>query len=315
MFLDMSSTIELEVETSGLRVDQYLSGRGIIASRSYAQKLIREGHILINERTAKASFRLSKGDRIRLPVPSAIEEGPIEEAIPLKVVFEDENMIVIDKPAGMVAHPAAGHATGTLVNALLSHCPDLADTGNPLRPGIVHRLDKDTSGLMMVAKNQEAYLYLRKQFEEGKVAKTYLALIEGNVDPEHGAIEASIGRDPRNRKRMAVVKDGRAAMTEYRVVQHFRGYTLVEAMPRTGRTHQIRVHFAAIGHPVVGDGVYGRRSSLLGRQFLHSTRLGLQLPGTREYAEFNSDLPDDLKGVLVQLTLEGGPGSWLPASP
>jgi 23S rRNA pseudouridine1911/1915/1917 synthase len=212
----------------------------------------------------------------------------------------------------MVVHPAYGHRTGTLVNAVLAHCPDLAGVGDDLRPGIVHRLDKDTSGLIIVAKNDAARRRLQRQFKRREVHKVYLALLEGCLEPAQGVIEAPIGRDKKRRKRMAAVEGGREARTEYQVVEHFgaeggkasRPYTLVEAEPRTGRTHQVRVHFASIGYPLAGDPVYGfrkQRLSLLRRQFLHAQTLGFHLPGTDEYIELTAELPDDLRAVLEEL--------------
>jgi len=205
---------------------------------------------------------------------------------------------VIDKPAGLAVHPAPGHPGHTLVNAVLFHFPHLADIGDSLRPGIVHRLDKDTSGLMLVAKNRIAQANLINQFKARSVSKAYLALVKGHLTPERGVIEAEIGRDPRNRKRMAVVSGGREARTEYQVVQYTGDYTLLEIRPETGRTHQIRVHLVAIGYPVVGDSVYGVKSPHLSRQFLHACRLGFKLPSIGEYAEFTSQLPPDLQQAL-----------------
>jgi len=206
--------------------------------------------------------------------------------------------LVVDKPAGLAVHPAPGHPAHTLINALLSHLSELPDTGSPLRPGIVHRLDKDTSGLMLVAKNVSAHANLSNQFKTRSVKKTYLVLVRGHLTPEDGIIEAPVGRDPRNRKRMAVVAEGRGrqARTQYRVVEHIDDYTLLEAMPETGRTHQIRVHLSAIGYPVVGDPTYGVKSPSLSRQ------LGFHLPSSGEYMEFESGLPPDLQQALKDIT-------------
>jgi 23S rRNA pseudouridine1911/1915/1917 synthase len=208
----------------------------------------------------------------------------------------------VDKPAGLTVHPAPGHPAHTLVNAILAHFPHLADIGDSLRPGVVHRLDKDTSGVMLVAKNQVAQANLSKQFKSHSVTKAYLALVKGKLEPESGIIEADIGRDPKNRKKMAVVAEGREARTEYRVIKYIGGYTLLEIMPETGRTHQIRVHLAAIGFPVVGDKVYGVKSKYLTRQFLHACRLGFKLPSSGEYMEFESDLPPDLEQALEAIS-------------
>jgi len=207
----------------------------------------------------------------------------------------------VDKPAGLTVHPTPGHTSHTLVNALLAHLPHLADIGDWLRPGIVHRLDKDTSGLMLVAKNSKAQANLIGQFKSHSVAKAYLALVRGRLTPETGIIEAAIGRDPRNRKKMAVVEGGREARTEYQVIKYIRDYTLVEVRPETGRTHQIRVHLGAIGFPVVGDKIYGVRSPFVPRQFLHASRLGFRLPSSGEYIEFKSELPADLERALEDI--------------
>ena len=198
-------------------------------------------------------------------------------------------------------HPAPGHPSHTLVNAILSYFPDLVDVGDSLRPGVVHRLDKDTSGVMLVAKNRVAQMSLSDQFKSHSVHKVYLVLVKGHLTPEEGIIEAPMGRDPRNRKRMAVVTEGREARTEYRVIRYIGDYTLLEVMPETGRTHQIRVHLSAIGYPVVGDSVYGVKSPYLPRQFLHASRLGFKLPSTGEYVEFTSELPPDLEQALKDI--------------
>lgn len=224
------------------------------------------------------------------------------EAIPLDILYEDDDLLVVDKPAGLTVHPAPGHPSHTLVNAILSHLPELADIGDSLRPGIVHRLDKDASGIMVVAKNNTAQLNLIDQFKAHSVAKTYLVLVKGQLTPESGIIEAPIGRDPRNRKRMAVVTEGKEARTRYNVVRYIANYTLLEVRTETGRTHQIRVHLAAIGYPVVGDNVYGAKSAFLSRQFLHACRLGFNLPSSGEYVEFTSELPPDLAQALKDIT-------------
>lgn len=220
----------------------------------------------------------------------------------MKILYEDDDVLVIDKPPGLAVHPAPGHPSGTLVNALLSHLSALPDTSDQ-RPGIVHRLDKDTSGVMLVAKNGAAHANLTEQFKSRSVSKTYLVLVKGHLTPEDGAIEAPIGRDSAHRERMAVVAEsrGRAARTEYHVREYLDGYTLLEVKPETGRTHQIRVHLAAIGYPVVGDKVYGVKSASVPRQFVHAHRLGFHLPSTGEYVEFTADLPPDLKQALTEI--------------
>ena len=294
---EMNKRLEFTVDSPGSRLDRYIAEQCQI-SRAYAQQLIREGQITVNGHRSKASHRLAVGDRVIavIPPPSPISLAP--EDIPLKVVYEDSDLIVVDKPAGLLVHPAAGQYTGTLVNALLARYPDLQGIDGSVRPGIVHRLDKNTSGLMVVAKNDAAQMSLSRQIKQRSITKGYLALVTGRLSPERGAIEAPIGRHPKDRKRMAVVSGGREARTQYRVIKYLNEYTLLEAMPETGRTHQIRVHFSAIGHPVFGDPVYGKRSPLLGRQFLHAHRLGFRLPSTGEFVEFGSELPPDLEEVL-----------------
>ncbi len=296
----MNKRLEFAVSSTGERLDKYLAEQCQI-SRSYAQKLINGGQVAVNGHAAKSSQKLNAGDKVvaNIPPPSPISLAP--ESIPLKVVYEDNDLIVIDKPAGLVVHPAAGHRSGTLVNAILARCPDLGTIKDTIRPGIVHRLDRDTSGLMMVAKNDAAQTSLTRQIKQRSIEKGYLALVLGHLHPKRGAIDTPIGRHPKDRKRMAVVSGGREAHTEYRVIKYYNEYTLVEAMPETGRTHQIRVHFAAIGHPVFGDPVYGKKSPLLGRQFLHACMLGFRLPSSGKYVEFKTELPPDLDDVLKQL--------------
>ena len=307
----MERRIELQAEGAGARVDAYIALQVPELSRSFVQKLLREGRVTVAGRVPKASYRLESGDLIVVCVPPPGPSDVSAEDIPLAVVYEDADLLVVDKPAGMVVHPAHGHRSGTLVNALLAHCPDLAGIGGELRPGIVHRLDKDTSGLLVVAKNDAAHRELQRQFKGRLVHKTYLALTEGVISAPHGVIEAPIGRDPSQRKRMAVAtRGGREARTEYCVQEYFGQHTLVEAEPVTGRTHQIRIHLAFIGHPIAGDRVYGfRRQRLpLQRQFLHAARLAFALPGSGEPIELTSPLPDDLAGVLERLRSEARDG-------
>jgi 23S rRNA pseudouridine1911/1915/1917 synthase len=256
---------------------------------------------------AKPSLKPKVGDVvvINLPPPSPAPTL-VPQSIPLALVYEDDDLLVIDKPAGITVYPAPGHPSHTVINALLAHCPQISAIDSSLRPGIVHRLDKDTSGLMIVAKNKAAQLNLSAQFSSRHVLKRYLVLVKGRPSPEEGAIEAPIGRHPRDRKRMAVIPRGREARTLYRVVKYLSGYTLVEATPQTGRTHQIRVHFSSRGYPVAGDPVYGVRLPYLGRQFIHACLLGFKLPSTREYVEFRSELPAELAQVLECLSLKEG---------
>lgn len=291
------------VEGETDRLDRFLAAHLADLSRAQVQMLIRTGRVAVNGRPGKPAYRVEPGDRISVLLPP--EGGPTirPEPIPLTVVYEDECLLAVDKPAGMVVHPAAGHTGGTLVNALLAYHPQLADVGGPGRAGVVHRLDKDTSGLLLVAKVPEAHAALQRQFKRRQVRKTYLALVEGEVQPREGVIEVPVGRDQRQRKQMAAMRSGRPAVTQYRAVEYFRGYTLLEVRPHTGRTHQIRVHLAWLGYPVVGDRVYGRRRQpLLGdRHFLHALELHFTHPVTREALTLTAPLPAELTGVLERL--------------
>jgi 23S rRNA pseudouridine1911/1915/1917 synthase len=298
--LPKTKMLHLTVSTPGIRLDSYLAQAFPQFSRAYLQKLIEQGYIMVNQRQAKASRKLSGKDRITIEFPP-LPTPPQAEPISLKIVYEDSEIIVVDKPAGLTIHPAPWHPDHTLVNALLAHCPSLEGSGDLVRPGIVHRLDKDTSGLIVVAKNESARVSLINQFKGKTVTKSYLVLVKGKVFPGQGTIELPIGRDPRNRKRMTVVEEGREAITHYQVNQYLGDYSLLEVMPKTGRTHQIRVHLSAIGYPVVGDPVYGVKSAYIGRQFIHAYRLGFRLPSTNQYLEFSSPLPEDLKQALEVL--------------
>ncbi len=297
-------TYELVVEGEGGRLDKYIAAKLPLISRSYVQKLIDDSNITVNNLVEKASFKLSDGDILYIRVPK-VEPSEIKaEEIPLSIVYEDDDLILIDKPAGLTVHPAPGHEEHTMVNAVLSHFPELLGSGGePLRPGIVHRLDKDTSGLVLVAKNSRALTNLSSQFKSRSVTKIYLTLVKGHVTPETGLIDAPLGRDPDNRKRMAVVEGGREARTRYRVIKYFDGdYSLLEVTLETGRTHQIRVHLSAIGFPVIGDITYGVKSLFLSRQFLHAYRLTFELPSTGQTVEFTSDLPFDLKQAIEKIS-------------
>jgi len=280
------------------RLDKYVCQHFPELSRTRVQKLIADGRITVNGRVAKPGLKLNIGDRLEITIPPTPPEQVLPESIPLNIVYEDDDLLVVNKPAGLTVHPTPGHPGHTLVNALLAHFPHLADIGDRLRPGIVHRLDKDTSGLMLVAKNSDAQANLIGQFKSHSVTKAYMALVKGRLTPETGVIEANIGRDPRHRQRMAVVEGGREASTEYQVIKYIGDYTLLEVRLRTGRTHQIRVHLGAIGFPVVGDKIYGVKAPFLSRQFLHACRLGFSLPSSGEYIEFKSELPEDLEQAL-----------------
>ena len=292
--------------TLGERLDKIVAAQLPELSRTQAQRLIEDGFVTVDgAAVTKPAQRLDRAAtlQVRLPPPAPPSHQP--ENIALDIVFENDDLLVINKPAGMVVHPAAGHLSGTLVNAVLGHDPDLEGVGDEQRPGIVHRLDKDTSGLIVVAKNDLAHRELQRQFKDREIEKVYVALLDGEPPTLVGRIEAAIGRDPRERKRMAVVPEhqGRMAVTEYRVLEQFASHTLVEADLLTGRTHQIRLHFAYLKCPIVGDTVYGRRtpSLPLGRQFLHAARLTLTLPGSGERKALAAPLPADLARVLERL--------------
>lgn len=288
----------LTVGEPGLRLDKYLVEESPGLSRSQIQKLIEQGCITVNGRIAKPSLNLKAGDEVMVDLPSAPSATLAPEDLPLSIIYEDDDLIVVDKPAGLTVHPAPGHPSHTLVNALLAHCPGLAAIDASERPGVVHRLDRDTSGLMVVAKSRPAQENLSRQIGSRLAVKQYLLLVRGQVKPPQGVIEAPIGRSARDRKKMAVVAEGRQACTVYRVLQYLDNYTLVEATLKTGRTHQLRVHFAYMGYPVVGDSIYGVKSPLLGRQFVHSCCLGFRLPTSNRYVEFRSELPPDLQQAL-----------------
>jgi 23S rRNA pseudouridine1911/1915/1917 synthase len=286
----------------GMRLDRFVADRLPDLSRGTVQKLIESGHVLVDGVVRKPKFRMTPGEVVSVEIPPAAPDEIEPDPIPLNVVYEDEDVIVIDKPAGLVVHPAPGHPRGTLANALVAHVPGIA-VGGSRRPGIVHRLDKDTSGLIIAAKTDRGRTSLVEQWADQSVEKTYLALVAGVVEENEATIDAPIGRDQKNRQRMAVVRTGRPALTHFRVVERFQPATLLEVSIETGRTHQIRVHLAFIGHPVIGDTVYGKPRDTdppLERQFLHAAELALDLPDeTRMH--WSAPLPDDLSGVLERL--------------
>jgi len=298
------------------RLDRWLAGQLTDQSRSAIQRWIADGLVLVGGQTAKASQKVEPGQSVTLHIPPAVESALRAEEIPLAIVYEDDDLLVVNKPAGLVVHPAPGHSGGTLVNAILYHCPEIAGVGGEKRPGIVHRLDKETSGLIVVAKNDQAHHFLQRQFAARTIHKEYLALLEGRIDPEKGRIAAPIGRHPVERKRQAVLpvdaqtgeSAGREAITDYETIAIYdtrlvsgvaAHFTLVRAILRTGRTHQIRVHFAWMRHPVVGDTLYGykRQRLNLDRHFLHAHRLHFRLPSGEE-REFVAPLPPELQALL-----------------
>ncbi|AIS52615.1 pseudouridine synthase [Thermoanaerobacter kivui] len=282
-----------EKEDEGKRIDVFLAAE-LDYTRSYIKKLIVDELVFVNGKTVKPSYKVKENDEVVVNIPEAEKIDVLPENIPLDILYEDDDIIVINKPQGMVVHPAPGNYSGTLVNALLYHCKNLSGINGILRPGIVHRLDKDTSGVMVVAKNDKAHISLSNQIKERSVFKKYVAIVEGVIKDEEGKIEAPIGRHPVDRKKMAVIEDGRYALTLYKVLERFKENTLIEAVIKTGRTHQIRVHMAYIGHPVVGDPVYGfkKQKFKLEGQALHSSILGFVHPTKGVYMEFEAPLPE-----------------------
>lgn len=290
------------------RLDQFLVACLPEHSRARLQTLIRAGHVLVDGVPAhKTGQALENGNTAAVFLPPPAPASLVAEDIPLEVLYETDDVLVVNKPAGMVVHPAAGHSRGTLANAALSHAPYIDGVGGEQRPGIVHRLDKDTSGILVVAKNDRTHRFLQEQFRSRRVEKTYVALVDGRPPTPRGRVEAAIGRDPRNRKRMAVVPDGegRPAASEYATLRDFPRHTLLEVHPETGRTHQIRVHLAFLGCPVAGDILYGRKKSTLsiGRHFLHAGRLRILLPGEEDPRVFEAPLPPELAAQLRKVSL------------
>ena len=297
---------EFRVAVGESRLDQYLAGLDTGLTRSRLQRLIADGQVSVNGGPAKPSQRVRAGDRVTLSVPPPRPSGLVAQDIPVTVVYQDQDLVVIDKPAGLAVHPGPGHPDRTLVNALLAMCPDIQGIGGEIRPGIVHRLDKDTSGLMMVAKTHQAHNNLSDQIKARQVTKGYLALVEGVPAPSQGKVDAPVGRHPRRRTRMAVVVGGKEARTSYKLREKFQdhglpGYSLIELYLETGRTHQIRVHMAHIGHPLVGDTTYGHASNLVGRHFLHAFHLAFKHPASGEPLEFQTGLPSDLTPAIDAL--------------
>jgi len=288
------------------RLDHFLVNRLPEYSRTRLQSIIKDGLVTVDGKVVqKSGLLLERGASVVVEIPPQGPSALIPEAIPLEVIFENSDLLIVNKPAGMVVHPAAGHTAGTLVNAALAHAPDLEGVGGEQRPGVVHRLDKDTSGLILLAKNDSAHRWLQSQFRSRQVEKAYLALVDGAPPTPRGRIEANIGRDPTHRKRMAILPDGkgRQAVSEYHTLRSYPGHTLLEVHPITGRTHQIRLHLAFIGCPVVGDQVYGRsRPSLpIQRHFLHAARLTICLPGEKQPRTFEAPLPIELQAALESL--------------
>ena len=300
----MERVLTAAPEDAGLRLDAFLAQRLPDLSRSRIQQLLEQGCILVEGKPGKKNRRLTPGERILLDLPEPAEADPEPEEIPLDILFEDEDLLVINKPKGMVVHPAPGHESGTLVNALLHHCGDsLSGIGGVKRPGIVHRLDKDTSGLMLAAKTDRAHASLAAQLGDHSLHRVYAALLIGTPRPAEGVVDLPVGRHPRDRKKMAAgVPGGRSAVTHYRVLESFPGYSYAECVLETGRTHQIRVHMASLGHPVAGDPLYGGKCTLpLSSQCLHAREICFRHPVTGEDMTFSCPLPPEFSAVLQKL--------------
>ena len=286
-------------DQSNSRLDKFLADRNPNLSRSRIKRLISEGMVSVDGVPRNAGFRLRPDQSVLIELPD--EPAPaymVAQDIPLTIIHEDDDLIVVDKPAGMPVHPGAGHPDSTLVNALLGMYPAIGSVGGAARPGLVHRLDKDTSGLIVVSRTDRAHESLTAQFKERSVGKAYLALVVGALTPPEAVIEAPIARDPNDRKKMAIVENGRQSTTQYKTIANFRGCTYAEALPKTGRTHQIRIHFASIGNPVVADTLYGRPDPRLTRHFLHAARLEFHHPTTGAQVKFHSPLPPDLQSLI-----------------
>lgn len=298
----MPKKYSLEVTNQRGRLDKFISEQLSDLSRTRVKELIQDQNILVNEKVEKVSYKIQDGDKIKITVPAVKPLDIVAENIPLDIVYEDDDVIVVNKPQGMVVHPAPGHPDHTLVNALLYHTQDLAQSPEGFRPGIVHRIDKDTSGLLMIAKNATARESLEQQLANKTNKRIYWAIVHGNFSEEQGSIDAPIGRNPYDRKKMAVVENGKKAITHFKVLKQFKGYSLIECQLETGRTHQIRVHLDYIGHAVAGDPLYGPRKTLKGNgQFLHAKILGFKHPKTGKWLEFSVEPPKIFQNMLIQL--------------
>lgn len=302
-------TEEFEVldEHEGERLDKYLSVIYPDASRSFFQKLIKENQVLVNQTPQKANYRIHMEDLVTVTFPDAVETSIIPEDIPLDILYEDEDLLIVNKPKGMVVHPSAGHYSGTLVNAIMYHCRDsLSGINGEIRPGIVHRIDMDTTGSLIVCKNDDSHVHIAEQIKAHSCNRIYEGIVIGNLKDDSGTIDAPIGRHPIERKKMAInEKNGKPAITHYKVLKRFGNYTYVQFKLETGRTHQIRVHMASIGHPLLGDTLYGsgRQTNFkhLQGQTLHAKTIGFIHPGTGEYMEFSAPLPDYFQKLLLAM--------------
>ncbi|WP_243369669.1 RluA family pseudouridine synthase [Geotalea sp. SG265] len=311
---DIELTVPENVE--GERLDTFIARNVETLTRAAVQRLVESGMVTVDGVPPKPSLKLKGGERVTVVVPPPVEAAPVPEDIPLEILYEDRDLIVVNKAAGMVVHPGAGSSSGTLVNALLGHCTDLSGIGGELRPGIVHRIDKDTSGILVVAKNDAAHLALSEQFREHSIKRIYYAIVYGSLKGDTGRLESVIGRHPTDRKRMSgKARHGKHAVTHWRVIGRYPGMCLIRLRLETGRTHQIRVHLSEAGYPLVGDEVYGGGARLasvkdpvlrrlikeLGRQALHAKTLGFIHPSTKEYLEFDTELPRDMASIIGHL--------------
>lgn len=299
--IDIDDEISIVSDVENERIDVYVAGQFTEMSRNAVQKLITDGMITVNNKSIKANYKLKKNDEINIIIPEPEPLDIIAEDIPIDIVYEDDDLAVINKPQGMVVHPAPGHYTGTLVNGLMYHLKNLSSINGVMRPGIVHRLDKNTSGMMLVAKNDKSHNFLAKCLKDHSINRIYYALVEGNIKDDDGIIDAPLGRSEKDRKKRTVtIKNSKHAITNYWVVERYGKYTLLKLKLETGRTHQIRVHMKYIGHPVVGDDVYGSKTNKFGLkgQLLHSKTVGFIHPSAGEYMEFDSELPEYFKKVL-----------------
>lgn len=296
----------IEEENVGKRLDLFVSENEVDMSRSFVQGIIEKQQVKVNGQIKKSNYKLRIGDQVQVELAEPVELQVEAEDISLDIIYEDSDVIVINKPQDMVVHPAPGNYTGTLVNGLLHHCKDLSGINGVIRPGIVHRIDKDTSGILVVAKNDKSHNSLAMQLKDHSMKRTYYAIVEGIVKEEEGTVRTNIGRHPVERIKMAVVKDGKEAITNYKVLERFKSNTLVECRLETGRTHQIRVHMAHLHHPLIGDQVYGykKQKFKLRGQALHAKNLGFIHPTTGEYMEFDSQLPEYFQDILDKLRKE-----------
>jgi len=292
-------------EQKNVRIDKFLSEQLPDQSRSYLQKLLKEGNVTVNEKPVKANYKVQLSDTVRLELPEPENPDILPEDIPLDILYEDEDVLIINKPKGMVVHPSVGHYTHTVVNAVMFHCKDhLSGINGVMRPGIVHRIDMDTTGAIVICKNDMAHQSLADQLKEHSITRKYRALVHGNLKEDEGMVEGPIGRHPTDRKKMAINhKNGKPAVTHYKVLERFGSYTFIECQLETGRTHQIRVHMASIGHPLLGDEVYSNRKSpfKLQGQTLHAKILGIIHPRTGKYMEFDAPLPEYFENLLKKL--------------